>query len=463
MDWLKTGKSLLKGTADVAYGAASFVGRHQDGISKTTGGVIARSGELLASAGRESANLASRTALHLHRSADRSTALLGKGAKRAAAWAAGGVASSAQVLRAGGELTGKAAPSIGVATGGFVLGGVSIASELIDSVVLSQSDIDALREELRQHGARIAEESDALQRRIASAARRRRRSQLLDMLVVGGMSLGFAVQHPEQVPANIERAFALAYPNLAADGSFLEAVQNLSADQLPGLVSGVKGKLFELELVDHFNAGNLPEGMHAEMAVSAIQPGWDIRILDEYGLVVDALQAKATESVEYVQQALERYPGIDVISTSEVHAELLALGLAENVRDGGISEAALQDAIEQAASGSALAFSASDLVPSALGMAVISLSLLLDKNMSWTERASEFGSRSARVGATGAAAKVMMVATQTWWIGLIAGVGSHWLAGKGRTRREQYQALLQAVQYLRAHPTAPPGLLPFVG
>ena len=42
-----------------------------------------------------------------------------------------------------------------------------------------------------------------------------------------------------------------------------------------------------------------------------------------------------------------------------------------------------------------------------------------------------------------------MVATQTWWIGLVAGVGSHWLAGKGRARREQYQALREAVDILR--------------
>lgn len=463
MDWLKTGKSLLKGTADVAFGAASFVGRHQDGISRATSNVIAGGGEVLASAGRQGAQVARRTSSRLQRSADHSDALLGKGAKRAAAWAASGVASGAQLLHAGGELTGKTGPAIGAATGGLVLGGASIASGLIDSVVLGQSDIDALRKELRQHGVRIAEESDALQRRIASAVRRRRRSQLQDMLVVGGMSLAFVRQHPGQVPATIERAYALAYPQLAAEGSFLDAVQNLPADQLPDLASGVKGKLFELELVEHFNAGNLPEGMHAEMALSAIQPGRDIRILDEYGLVADPLQARATECADCVLQTLQRYPGIDVTSISELHARLLALGLAENLRDDGISEDALQAAIEQAGKGAALAFSARDLVPSTLGMAVINLSLLLDRNMRWAEPASRSGLPGTRFDSSAAATKAGWVTTQAWWIGLIAGISSHWLVGTGRARREQYQALLQAAQHLRAQPTAPAGLVPFVG
>src|SRR5690606_5512903 len=269
----------------------------------------------------------------------------------------------------------------------------------------------------------------------------RRRGELLDLLIVGGVSLAYVLEHPDEVPEEVLRAFELAYPNVAATETFADVVERLPTESLPGFVSGVKGKLFELELVEHFNSGGLPDGLHADLAGSATQSGWDIRILDENGQVVDVLQAKATESVQYIQQALERYPGIDVVTTSEVHAQLLALGMAEGVSNSGISEAALETVVTQAASGAQIGFSASDLVPSVLGMAVISLSLLLDKNMSGAERASEFGSRSARVGAAGAAAKVAMVATQTWWIGLVAGVGSHWLAGKGRARREQYQAL----------------------
>jgi hypothetical protein len=263
------------------------------------------------------------------------------------------------------------------------------------------------------------------------------------------MSLAFVTEHPDQVPPEIERAFELAYPGLASHESFAQAVSHLPTNELAGLVSGVKGKLFELELLEHFNHGGLPDGLHADLAGSATQPGWDLRILDDHGHVVDVLQAKATESAQYVLDALHKYPGIDIVSTSEVHAQLLAMGMAEHVTNSGITEQALQDAVNHAADATTAHFSANDLVPSALGMAIIGLSVMLDKNMTWTQRAGEFGARGARAGAAGAAAKVAMVVTQTWWIGLMAGVGSRWLAMKGRARREQYEALLQAVKILR--------------
>ncbi len=449
MSWLKLGKKLVKGTADATYGAARFVGKHQDSIANATRVAVQATGSTLAAAGKATAKAGNAAARSMQQHATRSEAPLYRGSARAAALLGKGLALTGSGLQKSGELTNRAGPGIGAATGGFVLGGASITSEIIDSVALSQHDIDALRQELLHYGEQVRNESEALQQRIAAAAKGRRRAQMLDLLVVGGVSLAFVVDHPRQLPAEVEQAFELAYPGLAASESFSDVVSRLSTEQLPGFVSGVKGKLFELELVEHFNNGGLPDGLHADLAGSATQSGWDIRILDENDQVVDVLQAKATESVQYIQQALERYPGIDVVTTSEVHAQLLALGMAEGVSNSGISEAALETVLTQAASGAQIGFSASDLVPSVLGMAVISLSLLLDKNMSWAERASEFGSRSARVGAAGAAAKVAMVATQTWWIGLVAGVGSHWLAGKGRARREQYQALREAVDILR--------------
>lgn len=92
---------------------------------------------------------------------------------------------------------------------------------------------------------------------------------MLDLLVVGGVTLGEIVRDPSKVPADVERAFELAYPGLASHGEmFSDVVQRLPADDIVGLVNGVKGKLFEIELVDHMNAGNLPDGLHAELAGS---------------------------------------------------------------------------------------------------------------------------------------------------------------------------------------------------
>ena len=231
--------------------------------------------------------------------------------------------------------------------------------------------------------------------------------------------------------------------------SFSDAVDRMSANELLGLTSGVKGKLFELELVDHLNHGGLPDGFHAEIAQSATQPGWDIQVTDAQGHVDELLQAKATESASYVKEALERYPDIDVTTTTEVHAQLLAMGLAQNVHNSGISEAVLQAKVDAAAHAGS-AFDASDLVPSSLGLAVIALSAFMNKETSLREKGAAFGSRSAKAGTASAVGKVAMVATQTWWIGLIAGVGSSWLASKGHGKREQYDALKRALEVMKS-------------
>ena len=64
-------------------------------------------------------------------------------------------------------------------------------------------------------------------------------------------------------------------------------------------VPSVKGKLFEIEMVDHLNRGGLPDGLHVVIAESATKPGWDIQITDANGQVSELLQAKATESVSF--------------------------------------------------------------------------------------------------------------------------------------------------------------------
>lgn len=459
--WIKAGKGAIKSVADVAYGAASYVGKHEETISGGVRSAIEATGRAVSKAGAATGQIGRYAEEHLKARAADSNDALGRAAAGAGALLGRGVALTGAGIHAGGRLTAKAAPAVGAATGGFALGGTSVVSEAIDSVALSQNDLDELRSEIAEYGDRIGRDSERLEERVRAAQETRQRDELLDLLVVGGVSLAYVLDHPDEVPEEVLRAFELAYPGVAATESFADVVDRLSAEALPGFVSGVKGKLFEIELVEHFNNGGLPEGLHADLAGSATQSGWDIRILDEQGEVVDAIQAKATESAQYVLNALERYPGIDVVSTSEVHAQLLAMGMAERVTNSGITEASLQTAVEQAAVGG-VEFGVGDLMPSVLGLAVISLSLMLDPKMTWVERAAQLGSRGARVGAAGAAAKVAMVVTQTWWLGLVAGVGSGWLASKGRAKREQYEALLQAASLLRARygGAEPMGLLP---
>ncbi len=349
-----------------------------------------------------------------------------------------------KAVAATGRFTARSAPALGGTGGGVVRGAAEMISNAVDAVALTASSIEDMRAQLRSLGQIELERAQRHLNAIESAQARRRKDELLDLLVVGGITLAQAVRDTASVPAGVEKAFDLAYPGLTQTESFSDAVNRMSSDELPGLVSGVKGKLFELELVEHLNSGGLPDGFHAELAPSATQPGWDIKVTDAEGQVSELLQAKATESAQYVQESLERYPDIDVTTTTEVHAQLLAMGLAQNVHNSGISEAVLQAKVE-AASHAGTAFDASNLVPSSLGLAVIALSVFMNKEMNQREKGAAFGSRSAKAGASGAVGKLAMVATQTWWLGLIAGVGSSWLTSRGQGKREQYEALRGAL------------------
>lgn len=265
--------------------------------------------------------------------------------------------------------------------------------------------------------------------------------------MVGGVTLGTIRTHPADIPLELEQAFQMAYPGLVANGEgFADAVQRMNGEELMGLVNGVKGKLFEIELVDHLNSGYLPDGVHAELAESVTQPGFDVRIMDEEGSVVEVLQAKATESAAYVREALERYPDIDVMTTTEVHGQLVAMGAADQVTDSGISEAALQSKIEAAASANGGGFDASDLLPTGIGLAIIALSVFTTKGASAELMGEEFGERTARAGLGTLAGKAALVASGAWWVSLAAGVGSTWLAAHGGNKRDRYEALKRAVE-----------------
>ena len=105
-----------------------------------------------------------------------------------------------------------------------------------------------------------------------------------------------------------------------SDGRFFE----LTGDEKMGVVNSAKGKYFEYLVQDRLEHGEqvgaiaLPDGYHAKLANSFTQPGWDLQIIDDHGHVADYLQLKATDSVGYITDTLERYPDIKILTTEEV-------------------------------------------------------------------------------------------------------------------------------------------------
>lgn len=448
------GVQAVKLSGDALHGTSQIVKAHEHEIGAVAKAAVALSGRALQASGQALAAGAGSVAERAHQAGAQSGGALGKVAGHVAGYTADAVGVVGRAAGSIGSSAQKAAPTVGSATASAMSGVVGTVSGAVDTVALTERDFEALRRRLQQASTEVRARA---QRRLAAielAQHERRKKDLLDLLVVGGVSLSALVRDPAAVPPEVARAFELAYPGMAASGeTFTDAVQRMSADEVVGLVHGVKGKLFEMELVTHLNDGNLPDGVQAQLAGSATQPGHDIEIVDASGQVVELLQAKATESVAYVQEALQRYPDIDVTTTTEVHAQLVALGAADRVADSGISEAVLQQQVEAAVQAGQVGqvgqgVDVTDLVPSAVGLAVVALSSFMDKSLTMEQRGAEFGGRAAKLGVTGAAAKGVLVATHTWWLGLAVGVGSNWLATYGGNKRQRYEALRRVVEAL---------------
>ena len=149
---------------------------------------------------------------------------------------------------------------------------------------------------------------------------------------------------PESNPL-LREAFGLQYPNVR-----LDSLRGATEERLEGLANGVKGKYFEVIVCKKLNAGEsvgdiqLESGQVAKLADSPNQPGWDLRIEDANGEVVQDLQLKATDSISYVKTALEKYPGIPVVVPNELDAEA---SIRDNVLASSISNEGLEDTTNQ--------------------------------------------------------------------------------------------------------------------
>ena len=147
---------------------------------------------------------------------------------------------------------------------------------------------------------------------------------------------------PERNPQLIE-AVRLLKVNLDDFGS-------ASAESQEGQINRVKGKYFEVLVRDKLNYGEsvgdiqLEPGQTATLAESENQPGWDLRIEDANGEVVEELQLKATDNMSYVKQALEKHPEIKVVVPTELDDEA---SLRDNVIASEVSNKALKYTTDQ--------------------------------------------------------------------------------------------------------------------
>ena len=102
----------------------------------------------------------------------------------------------------------------------------------------------------------------------------------------------------------------------ASEAELSDYLDGYDADQLKGIANNIKGIYHEMLWVGQYN--DTHEDTYAALFGATNHAGADIEIkfsgTDE---VVDTIQLKATDSVAYVREHLERYPDIDVLVTNE--------------------------------------------------------------------------------------------------------------------------------------------------
>jgi hypothetical protein len=362
----------------------------------------------------------------------------------------------AKVTRAGAGLAvsaGKAVAAGAVATGGYIYdhraeiaegtvmagkaaiaagkGAAQMSWDAASAAIFRDSRVAELRDKLQQQGRRYREA-------IASGWES---TPGAESLAVGG-SLLVDIIKSGQTPEDIQKAYELAYPHVAENVSFADEAAHLHGQELVGLVNGVKGKLFELKYVDYLNNGELPDGYVAHLASSPNQAGWDISVSGPNGHTADYLQLKAADSVGYVKDAIAHHPDIQVITTAEVYDKLVLHGAAGAVTDSGISNAGLGDHVINAADHAAIQM---HWAPPVIALALHAFSAYrLDSDL--TGKVCHFGERSGKSWLCYLLGGAVAVTTHVGWLGIVAGIGTRYVAAKGKVKRELCQEMERQIK-----------------
>lgn len=293
----------------------------------------------------------------------------------------------------------------------------------------SDADISNLQTNIENQGGMYRERLRIL----------RENSTVKDSIMLGGETL-VALLAATNIPDEIIRAYEAAYPNLSLNITFADKVNELDDEALIGFISGVKGKLFEMKYVDYLNDGNLPEEYTAFLAQSATQPGWDIGIEGPHGELASVIQAKATDSVSYVTESIEKYPNIDFVTTEEVYGHLVMSGISDNIANGQISNEELINALEDSVDATDISI---DFTPPILTLAFIAFTSYNEKNLTLFERAKKAGDRAGKTYLSYLVGNGLAVVTNTWWLGVIGSIGSRLISDQGERKFEVYKKLEQ--------------------
>ncbi len=203
-----------------------------------------------------------------------------------------------------------------------------------------------------------AQDRDALpllaeEYRLAEKSRRRQERDILELASIAAevgiddiVNLGLEPDNPQ-----LMEAIRLHSPDTT-----VEKIGSMTEEQLGGLRNAVKGKYFEVMVRDKLNNDEsvggiqLLPGQEAELAKLQSQERWDLRIFDKAtGETVNELQTKATESMGYVNEALEKYPNTRVVVPHELTDKAAGQDnvISTNILDEDLEATVREQLVEQ--------------------------------------------------------------------------------------------------------------------
>ena len=237
------------------------------------------------------------------------------------------------------------------------------------------------------------------------------------------------------IPPQVLEAYQLAFPDLSNSNSFLEVWGSFDDyESRLGFVNAVKGKLFELQYLNYLN-DNLEPGYVASLASSVNQSGWDIKITGPNSETAELLQLKATTSINYVKEAIERYPNIDVITLSDLQGQLSSVTASSELTASTISNQELLNQIADATDSASYWYPAVPLI----GVGYVVFSSYLEKDISDFLRHQKIAKRTSNLLLDSAIIGVSM----TPLIGIPIVLGKAFLFRRARKDKE-------IVRYLKA-------------
>jgi len=146
-----------------------------------------------------------------------------------------------------------------------------------------------------------------------------------------------------------------------------------------------------------------------------------------------------------VQEALEKYPEIDIVTTEEVYSQLVMQGVSDGLINSGISNESMVNEVLGAVGLADPGLDLSAFCPPVITWALIAFTSYRDPNLAnFVEKVEGGGLRFGKAYFAHLLGASVIAITNVWWLGLAAAVLSRTSSDEGYRRFELMRQMRRA-------------------